>query len=155
MAKASRVGLALSEETLTETALYEMALAHELDGKVAISLATKPQEAKHGGDWKYPVGAIADFAERTDRCRLYRWAGFWDATRRSTIWAQLIAAPGLGRDYPRRSGGRYGALEMGASSNGPCRVALHGAPKGLTMVLWNAATLQTPASFANTRRLSS
>jgi hypothetical protein len=45
MAKASRVGLALSEETLTETALYEMALAHELDGKIAISLATKPQEA--------------------------------------------------------------------------------------------------------------
>jgi hypothetical protein len=82
MAKASRVGLALSEETLTETALYEMALAHELDGKVAISLATKPQEAKHGGDWEYPVGAIADFAERTDRCRLYRWAGFWDATSR-------------------------------------------------------------------------
>jgi hypothetical protein len=40
MAKASRVGLALSEETLTETALYEMAMAHELDGKVAISLAT-------------------------------------------------------------------------------------------------------------------
>src|ERR1700730_4174070 len=54
MAKASRVGLALSEETLiTETALYEMALAHELDGKIAISLATKPQEARHGADWEW------------------------------------------------------------------------------------------------------
>jgi hypothetical protein len=53
MAKAASVRIALSEETITETALYEMALARHGDSTIAITLATKPQEARHGGDWEW------------------------------------------------------------------------------------------------------
>lgn len=53
MAKAASVRMALSEETITETALYEMALARAGDSSIAITLATKPQEARHGGDWEW------------------------------------------------------------------------------------------------------
>ncbi len=44
--------LSLSEETLTETALYNIAIAHQ--GKdIQILLATKPAEKKHGADWEW------------------------------------------------------------------------------------------------------
>ena len=52
MRTAARLGLSLSEETLTECALYNIALAHQ--GKdILIDLATKPAEAKHGADWEW------------------------------------------------------------------------------------------------------
>ncbi len=52
MIKASQLGLALSEETITECVLYNVALAHQGAGFV-VDLATKPAEAKHGGDWEW------------------------------------------------------------------------------------------------------
>jgi hypothetical protein len=52
MRKAAALGLSLSEETLTECALYNIALAHQ--GKdILIDLATKPAESKHGADWEW------------------------------------------------------------------------------------------------------
>jgi hypothetical protein len=53
MAKAASVSITLSEEPITETALCEMALARLGDSAIAITLATKPQEARHGGDWEW------------------------------------------------------------------------------------------------------
>lgn len=46
------LGLALSEETITETCLYNIAKAHQHD-RIAIYPATKPQEARHGADWEW------------------------------------------------------------------------------------------------------
>jgi hypothetical protein len=52
MQTAAKLGLSLSEETLTECALYNIALSHQ--GKdIVIDLATKPAEAKHGADWEW------------------------------------------------------------------------------------------------------
>jgi hypothetical protein len=52
MGTAAALGLSLSEETLTECALYNIAVAHQ--GKdIVIDLATKPAEAKHGADWEW------------------------------------------------------------------------------------------------------
>jgi len=52
MRMAAGFGLSLSEETLTECALYNIAVAHQ--GKdIAIDLATKPAEKKHGADWEW------------------------------------------------------------------------------------------------------
>jgi hypothetical protein len=42
----------LSEETLTECALYNIALAHST-GDILVDLATKPAESKHGADWEW------------------------------------------------------------------------------------------------------
>jgi hypothetical protein len=53
MAKAPTVGMSLSEETLTETALYEIALAHQGAGEIEITIATKTAEARHGADWEW------------------------------------------------------------------------------------------------------
>jgi hypothetical protein len=39
-------------ETLTECALYNIAVAHQ-DKDIAIDLATKPAEKKHGADWEW------------------------------------------------------------------------------------------------------
>jgi hypothetical protein len=52
MQKASLLGMALSEETITESVLYEIALAHR-GRDIAVTLATKPQEARHGADWEW------------------------------------------------------------------------------------------------------
>jgi hypothetical protein len=52
MIKASQVGLALSEETITECVLYNIALAHQATG-IVVDLATKAAEAKHGADWEW------------------------------------------------------------------------------------------------------
>jgi Family of unknown function (DUF6615) len=52
MKKARTVGMRLGEETLTEIALLNIALAHP-PTKVAIRLATKKDEAGHGGDWEW------------------------------------------------------------------------------------------------------
>jgi hypothetical protein len=52
MRKAAGLGLALSEETLTESALYNIAIAHQ-GTDIVIDLATKPAEAKHGADWEW------------------------------------------------------------------------------------------------------
>lgn len=53
MGRAPEIGMALSEETLTETALYDIALARQVVGDIDITLATKHQEAKHGADWEW------------------------------------------------------------------------------------------------------
>jgi hypothetical protein len=53
MAKAPALGMSLSEETLTETALYEIAVEHEGTRDIRITLATKPAEARHGADWTW------------------------------------------------------------------------------------------------------
>lgn len=52
MKTAARLGLSLSEETLTECALYNIALAHQ-SKEILIDLATKPAEKKHGADWEW------------------------------------------------------------------------------------------------------
>jgi hypothetical protein len=52
MTKASQLGLALSEETITECVLYNIALAHQGEG-IVVDLATKSAEAKHGADWEW------------------------------------------------------------------------------------------------------
>jgi hypothetical protein len=52
MSTAARLGLSLSEETITECALYNLALAHQ-GADIVIDLATKPAEAKHGADWEW------------------------------------------------------------------------------------------------------
>jgi hypothetical protein len=44
MRTAAALGLSLSEETLTECALYNIAIAHQ---------GTEPGEAKHGADWEW------------------------------------------------------------------------------------------------------
>lgn len=52
MRKAASLGLSLSEETLTESALYNIAVAHQ-GTDIVIDLATKAAEAKHGADWEW------------------------------------------------------------------------------------------------------
>jgi hypothetical protein len=52
MAKAPTVGMSLSEETLTETVLYEIALAHQ-GADIEITIATRSAEARHGADWEW------------------------------------------------------------------------------------------------------
>lgn len=52
-AKAASVRMALNEDTITQTALYEMALARLGDGEIVITLATRQEEARHGGDWEW------------------------------------------------------------------------------------------------------
>src|ERR1700722_1256770 len=52
MRTAAQLGLALSEETLTECSLYNIALVHQ-GAEIVIDLATKPAEAKHGADWEW------------------------------------------------------------------------------------------------------
>jgi hypothetical protein len=53
MHKAAQVGIALSEETLTETVLYEIAFAHKGTHEIGVRLATKPAENRHGADWEW------------------------------------------------------------------------------------------------------
>ena len=52
MRKAASLGLSLSEQTLTESALYNIAVAHQ-DTDIVIDLATKAAESKHGADWEW------------------------------------------------------------------------------------------------------
>jgi hypothetical protein len=52
MHMAAGLCLSLSEETLTESALYNIALAHQ-DKDIVVRLATKPAEKKHGADWEW------------------------------------------------------------------------------------------------------
>ena len=52
MKKAGLLGMSLSEETLTEYTLYNIAVAHART-KIIIDLATKQEEAKHGADWEW------------------------------------------------------------------------------------------------------
>src|SRR5258707_11960783 len=53
MATARKLNIALSEETITELVMYEIALAHLADPRFRVVLATKPQESKHGADWTW------------------------------------------------------------------------------------------------------
>jgi hypothetical protein len=52
MKKAAALGMSLSEETLTEYVLYNIAVAHA-GSKIIINLATKQEEKKHGADWEW------------------------------------------------------------------------------------------------------
>jgi len=52
MHDAQKLGISLSEETITETSLYNIARKHR-SKDVLIVPATKPQEAKHGADWEW------------------------------------------------------------------------------------------------------
>jgi hypothetical protein len=52
MITAASLGSSLSEETLTEMSLYNIALVHQGSDKV-VNLATKPAEKKHGADWEW------------------------------------------------------------------------------------------------------
>lgn len=53
MYKAQALGLALSEETITESVMFEIAQAHRHNSKFRVAVATKPQEAIHGADWEW------------------------------------------------------------------------------------------------------
>jgi hypothetical protein len=53
MSRARSLGMALSEETITESALYEIALVHQTIGDIDITIATKPAESIHGADWEW------------------------------------------------------------------------------------------------------
>ncbi len=72
MDTAARLGLSLSEETLTESSLYDIALAHQ-GRDFKIDLASKPAESKHGADWEWWFirGARA-FPFRVQAKRLFR-----------------------------------------------------------------------------------
>lgn len=50
--QAARLGISLSEETLTEWAMYQIAASHQHQG-IVVDLATKPAESKHGADWEW------------------------------------------------------------------------------------------------------
>lgn len=52
MKTASKIGLSLSEETLTESTLYNIAIGHH-GTNILIDLATKATENKHGADWEW------------------------------------------------------------------------------------------------------
>ncbi|MGY4476957.1 DUF6615 family protein [Bradyrhizobium sp. USDA 3364] len=52
MRRAARLGISLSEETITECALFDIAAAHQ-QKDIVIDLATKPAENKHGADWEW------------------------------------------------------------------------------------------------------
>jgi hypothetical protein len=52
MRKSASLGMSLSEETLTEWALYNIALKHQ-GQNLTVELATKPEEKKHGADWEW------------------------------------------------------------------------------------------------------
>jgi Family of unknown function (DUF6615) len=52
MRQAARLGISLSEETITECALYAIAAAHQ-HKNIVVDLATKPAENKHGADWEW------------------------------------------------------------------------------------------------------
>jgi hypothetical protein len=52
MLTASQLGLALSEETITGTVLYNIAAVHQY-GNIVIYPAHKAAEAKHGADWEW------------------------------------------------------------------------------------------------------
>jgi hypothetical protein len=54
MSIAARLNLSLSEETITECALYNIALAHQ-SGEIVIRLATK---ARRGQTWRR-LGMVA------------------------------------------------------------------------------------------------
>lgn len=52
MRNGASIIMPLSEETLTETLLYEIAWAHKADPGFRVRVATKPEESLHGGDWE-------------------------------------------------------------------------------------------------------
>lgn len=52
MNEARRLAISLSEETITETSLLNIARRHFADD-LLVCPATKPQEAKHGADWEW------------------------------------------------------------------------------------------------------
>src|SRR5260370_42373124 len=71
MSIAARLNLSLSEETITECALYNIALAHQ-SGEIVIRLATKPAEARHGADWEWwLVRGSKGFGFRVQAKRLF------------------------------------------------------------------------------------
>jgi hypothetical protein len=49
---AAKLGPFQSEETITETALYNIAVVHQ-SRDIVIDLAKKPTEGKHGADWEW------------------------------------------------------------------------------------------------------
>lgn len=49
---AANLGISLSEETITETAVYNLAVLHQ-QKDFRIDLATKQAENKHGADWEW------------------------------------------------------------------------------------------------------
>jgi hypothetical protein len=53
MRAAAALGISLSEETLTELTLYNIAVAHQKAGQIEIDIATKSQEKAHGADWEW------------------------------------------------------------------------------------------------------
>jgi hypothetical protein len=53
MRAAAVLGVSLSEETLTELTLYNIAFAHQKAGQIEINIATKSQEKAHGADWEW------------------------------------------------------------------------------------------------------
>jgi hypothetical protein len=52
MRMAAKLQLFMSEETLTETALFEIARKHQ-SGEFIVIPATKSQESVHGADWLF------------------------------------------------------------------------------------------------------
>src|SRR5262249_48036490 len=53
MHKAATVCMSLSEETITELALYNVAFSHRQTSDIVITVATKPAERRHGADWQW------------------------------------------------------------------------------------------------------
>jgi hypothetical protein len=92
MQKAPRVGMSLSEETLTEFALLNIALAHART-KISIHLATKHEEAKHGGDWEWwLIHKGQGIGFRVQAKRLFpsgRYESFFDKKKGSKPYDQL------------------------------------------------------------------
>lgn len=71
MDDARDLGMSMGEETITETALYQVARHHQ-SGAIEVSLATKPQEYKHGADWEWWFTAKgSSFGFRVQAKRLF------------------------------------------------------------------------------------
>lgn len=72
MRRAADLQLFMSEETLTEIALYELARRHQ-SGHFMIIPATKPQEARHGADWLWWFASSGSgISYRVQAKRLYQ-----------------------------------------------------------------------------------
>jgi hypothetical protein len=52
MQTAAKLGISLSEETITETAIYNLTVEHQ-QKDFRVDLATKHAESKHGADWEW------------------------------------------------------------------------------------------------------
>lgn len=78
MGECRKLGLGLSEETITEVSLYGIA-RNTQTSQIAVYPATKPQESKHGADWEWWfTRGGRGFGFRVQAKRLF-WTGRYES----------------------------------------------------------------------------